>query len=102
MMQWTSVAIDYLYWDLVGALLADAIAQGAAETAARDLDILEQRLDTSAYLAGQAISLADLFVAPMVAFAESKDSRFAPGERIALKRWLAAMTSRESFKATAG
>lgn len=102
MMQWISVAIDYLYRDIVGALIADTIAQGAAEAAAQDLEILEQRLAKSAYLAGDAISLADLFVAPMVAFAESKDSRFAPGERVALKRWLANMTSRESFKATAG
>jgi glutathione S-transferase len=101
MMQWISVAIDYLYRDLVGALLADALAEGAAMTAARDLDILEQRLSKSAYLAGDAISLADLFVAPRVAFAEGKDGRFAPGERGALKRWLEAMTSRESFKATA-
>jgi glutathione S-transferase len=101
-MQWVSVAIDYLYRDLVGALLADAIAGGAAEVAARDLDILEQRLAKSAYLGGDSISLADFFVAPMVAFAAGKDPRFAPGERLALKRWLAGMTSRESFKATAG
>lgn len=102
MMQWISVAIDYLYRDLVGALLADAVAEGAAEAAARDLDILDQRLAKSAYLAGDTISLADLFVAPMVAFAEGKDSRFAPGERVALKRWLTNLASRESLKATAG
>ncbi|MDX2018976.1 MAG: glutathione S-transferase family protein [Deltaproteobacteria bacterium] len=102
MMQWISVAIDYLYRDFVGALLADAIAEGATEIAARDLDILEQRLSKSPYLAGDTLSLADLFVAPMVAFAESKDARFAPRERVALKRWLGEMTSRESFKATAG
>jgi glutathione S-transferase len=101
MMQWISVAIDYLYRDLVGALLADAVAEGAAEAAARDLDILEQRLAKSAYLAGDTISLADLFVAPMVAFAEGKDPRFAPGERVALKRWLTNVASRESLKATA-
>jgi glutathione S-transferase len=102
MMQWISVAIAYLYPDLVGALLADAPAEGAAEAAARDLDILEQRLAKSAYLAGDAISLADLFVGPMVGFAESKDSRFAPGNRVELKRWLTNLASRESFKATSG
>ena len=102
MMQWISVAIDYLYRDLVRALLADAVAEGAAETAARDLDILDRGLAGSAYLAGDSISLADLFVAPMLAFAESKDPRFGPGERSELKRWLAHMTSRESFRATAG
>lgn len=102
MMQWISVAIDYLYRDLVGALLADVIVDGAAEAAARDLDILERRLAQSAYLGGDAISLADFIVAPMVAFAEAKDPRFAPGERVALKRWFANITSRESFMATVG
>ncbi|MCC6998935.1 MAG: glutathione S-transferase family protein [Deltaproteobacteria bacterium] len=102
MMQWISVAIDYLYRDLVAALLADAVAEGAAEAAARDLDVLEQRLAGSAYLAGDALSLADLFVVPMVAFAASKDVRFAPGDRVALARWLATMTARDSLLATAG
>jgi glutathione S-transferase len=101
MMQWISVAIDYLYRDLVGGLLADTVAEGVVEAAARDLDVLERRLAASAYLAGGAVSLGDLFVAPMVDFAANKDARFAPGERSALKQWLASMNSRESFRSTA-
>jgi len=102
MMQWISVAMDYLYRDLVAALLVDTIPDDAAHAAARDLDILEQRLTKGGYLAGDNVSLADLFVAPMVAFAEAKDPRFAPGTRAALKRWLTNMAARESLKATAG
>lgn len=100
-MQWISVAIDYLYRDLVAALLADTVTEGAVEVAARDLDVLERRLRASTHLAGDAISLADLFVAPMVDFAANRDPRFAPGERAALERWLASMAARESFKSTA-
>lgn len=101
MMQWISVANDYLYRDLVGALLEDVVPEGAAAAVARDLDILDERLARSTYLVGDAISLADLFVAPMVAFAESKGPQFGPGQRSALRRWLTNMASRESFTATA-
>jgi glutathione S-transferase len=85
----------------VGAVLADAVAEGAVEAAARDLDILGQRLSKSAYLAGDTVSLADLFFVPMVELAANKGSRFASGKRAALGRWLASMTSRKSFESTA-
>jgi glutathione S-transferase len=101
MMQWISVAIDYLYTDLVRALLEETVADGAVATAVRDLDVLERRLSASAFLAGDRLSLADLFVAPMVEFAANRDPRFVPTGHHAVVRWLASTTARESFQSTA-
>ncbi len=99
MLQWISVALHYLYPDLVTALLDTVPTAGDARVAA-DLDLLERRLAEAAFLAGPTLSLADLFVAPMLAFAIDKTGAdLAP--RRGLARWWRAVSERPSFVETA-
>jgi glutathione S-transferase len=101
MLQWASSAIDYVYADLVRSLLADTLPDGASESVRRTLVVLDEALGPNEFFAGAALSLADLFLAPMVDFAARKDAAFAPGTRKHLARWLTAMRSRTSWQATA-
>ncbi len=77
------------------------IAAGLARAAAV-LDQLERRLDAQAFLAGDAVSLADLHAAPMIAY-----FRIAPEGAQALARharlaaWWERMSERPSLRRTA-
>lgn len=95
-----SAAIDYGYRALVQVELAaagiDATQRGAA---ARVLDWLESRLDGSRHLTGEALSAADLFFAPMLAYHAAKIDAEAPfGPR--LQAWLGTIRRRPSFSDT--
>jgi glutathione S-transferase len=98
-MQWVSAAVDYFYGDLVRVLLEDTLAEGAAQKIARDLDVVDRALAENDFFAGDRPSIADLFVAPMVAFAAGKGH--GPEKRQHLARWLEAVSSRPSFTETA-
>ena len=99
-MQWVSTAIDYLYDDLVGALLAESMPEGAKQKIDRDLCVLDAALQPGPFLAGDALSLADLFIAPIIDFAASKDAVFGSTPRANLERWWKTMASRASLKGT--
>lgn len=69
MLGWVSAAIDYYYPALVAAAVEDTIDM---EQCGNLLGILDQTLAASPYLAGPELSLADLFLLPMVAFIEKQ------------------------------
>jgi len=100
MMQWISAAIDYVYDDLVRALLSDSQESGARGRVAGALDALEAGLGSREFFAS-TLSLADFFLAPMVDFAARKEPDFVRGPRRALERWLGSMQARPSMRATA-
>lgn len=101
MLQWISAAIDYAYPDLVKALLVDAPPSTAYAQAGEQLKLLDTALKHSAYFAGDRLTLADLFLYPMVEFALSKLSeKPAPG-LASLERWRSAVATRPSIKKVA-
>lgn len=101
MMQWISVAIDYVYDHLVSSLLADRLPEGAREKLSKTLDVLDEGLRSSEFFAGMELSLADLFLAPMVEFGAQRHTDWAMGKRNHLERWLSKMQCRSSLTETA-
>ncbi|MDH3701713.1 MAG: glutathione S-transferase family protein [Alphaproteobacteria bacterium] len=79
----------------------DKIAQAMPDIE-HQLSVADQTLSQSPYLAGDALSLADLFVIPIFAYLEMTPE----GDRLrdpypAVERWREAMKARPSFAATA-
>lgn len=96
-----SAACDYVYRDVVGALVhvEGAPSDAVLETARATLAPFEARLADEPFLAGDALSLADLFLFPMVDFAAAR----APSLLDSLPRlaaWRDRIGERESAKAT--
>lgn len=106
MWQWVSSAVDYLYDPLVRSALADGGDNDAAREAREvALDAVENRAAYQPFLIGDALTLADLFIVPMVAFAIAgkaggADDMLAPRPRLAA--WYEVLAARDSFKRTAG
>lgn len=102
MFGWISAQIDYLYPALVGELAKSETPAAEALAAARDcLAVFETALTANPYVAGDTLSLADLYLAPMIAFAEAHTSgpealRDMPG----LAAWQKRIWDRPSFEAT--
>ena len=102
MRQWISAANDYLYDDLVGAgLSGDEVSREALAAAEKDLAVLDEALNDNAFLAGPSVSLADLFLAPMIAYgcASGKAAEMV-NAKPHLAAWRDRMAQRDSFKAT--
>lgn len=102
MHQWISAANDYFYPDLVGAELGGGAATDEVlDRADKDLLILDAALSEGAYLAGPTVSLADLFVAPMIAYgcAQGTAANMVDAKSN-LAAWRDRMFRRDSFKAT--
>ena len=71
MFQWISAANDYFYADIVVPLAtAETPDSGVAEVARSLLQPVDRTLAAWPYLAGDELSLADLFVLPMLFYAE--------------------------------
>ncbi len=87
-----SAAIDYAYRQVV---------HGDAEAAAPVFDWLEARLDGQAWLAGAALTAADLFLAPMLAYHFAEHGRAALDSRPRLAGWYQRIAARPSFEQTA-
>lgn len=102
MRQWISAGIDYLYEDLVGAgLSGDDVTAEALAKADKDLAILDDALADAPYLSGQSVSLADLFVAPMIAYGcVSERAAALVDSKPNLAAWRERMFQRDCFKAT--
>ena len=88
-----SVAIDYAYRPVVHG--------SDAELAAKVLDIWNSRLAETPMIAGEVLSAADLFCAPMIAYhaAENGDEALYTN-RPHLKAWMDIIATRPSFKET--
>ncbi len=78
------------------ARIADALPRLAVE-----MTVLDARLGESACLAGDAVSIADFFLVPMLAyFRDTPEGQEALAGRSHIARWWEAMAARPSFAAT--
>ena len=80
---------------------SDEALAASAETLGRQLDHLDRSLQGSSHLSGDALTLADLFLAPIVFWLEkTPEGQAAIPSRAAFARWYADMQKRDSFQAT--
>lgn len=113
MWQFIGVAQSYLYpigimqlyfhnvlAGLFGMEADAAVAEQAIEPVRRSLDVLEGAL-SGGYLAGDGLSLADIYCGAMVDYiARTRDGRRLVLERSKLAAWLDGLRERPSFTAT--
>jgi glutathione S-transferase len=102
-LQWISTCSDYIYRDLVQALLkSEDPSEEELARARSDLEVIDAQLRAGPFLLGSEIFLCDLFLAPMVAFAGSGKSapHLLQGLQ-GLQTWFERIASRRSFEETA-
>lgn len=102
MLQWISVCNDYLYNDVIRVMLQSETPSAVEQaTARRDLEVVDRSLFGRKFLTGANLTLADLFLAPIVAYAMSKPCKKLFGGLESLHQWHERMAERPSFQATA-
>lgn len=104
MLQWISVANAYLYEPIVGRLgKADGAEDSALAEAVSQLRPVEAVLLESPFLAGDRLTLADLFLLPMLLYAGDvfDDSRLH-ASLPALGGWLERLRERPGVRRTEG
>ncbi|MBK7584160.1 MAG: glutathione S-transferase family protein [Myxococcales bacterium] len=99
MLQWVSACIDYIYPDVVTPFHETASGE-LREKARAHLSAMDKALDQSAFLAGDTLSLADLFAYPMVEYCAAKAGAEVGQGMDNLARWRAAIAKRESARET--
>jgi glutathione S-transferase len=100
MRTWMAVTGDYLFRDVVRSIPRDRPPSDAELTTARTaLERAEQLVGGGPYLAGRALSLADLYLAPQLANCREKAPQILDGLE-ALGAWQALVGQRESFRRT--
>lgn len=107
---WISMVNDSFYQTIIRDIvlprfgiipLDEARIAQAGEKLERLLQIAEQTLQTSPYLAGDQLTLADLFLAPILFWLEKTPEGQARLPKCpALGRWYQAISERKSFGAT--
>lgn len=114
MRQWMNVIDNYLYPDVVGTLVWQRVVnpklgEPCDEQAVRDglpavrkqFGLLEEALAERTWLAGDNASLADFYLAPIMAYVAltpEAESLFSAHPNVA--RWWGAMQKRDSFRKT--
>ena len=102
MLAWITASMDYVHGTLLRPFLdADALSEDQLAAARGNLEIVDKALSKGPFLMGGALTLADLYLAPMVAFAEGQ----AQFEELTkglggLARWREAVWTRDSFQQT--
>lgn len=112
--QWISATSDYLYDSMITGLVTqrlvapmdgqlpneDIVSEHSA-IMREHLGVIDEILCRSRYLAGGTMTLADLFLVPLIYWIEkTPEGEEALDMYPTLKRWFHAMAGRESFKAT--
>lgn len=99
MWQLVSAANAYMYGSFVQAMAGNDKPSGISDDARRSFDVLERAASESRYLIGDAPTLADLFVMPMIGFYV----RMVDGGEGVLQRWphVAAWFKRMTTRASA-
>lgn len=114
MIQWASVTADCAYqvmirelvWQCIvvpmqGGRADEAIVKAAVPKLDRQLAIYDKALSDSPWLAGNALTVADLFFAPILFYVmATPEGQAALKNRAAIMRWFGAIAERPSFKAT--
>jgi len=98
MLQWASVAVDYVYEDLVSRLLGDDTDAESIAAAGEQLKLLDAGLGDGPYFAGDRLSIADLMLYPMVSHAISHLGQSTLNGLPALCRWHSMISDRPSAK----
>ncbi len=103
MLQWVSAVNDYVYPDVVRALLKeDGPTEEEFANARGRLEPFNAALSKSEWLAGEDLSLADLFLAPIDAFAEEALTATGSLDGLdGLAAWRERVRARPSFERTA-
>jgi glutathione S-transferase len=100
MRTWMSLCSDYLFRDVVRAIPRDrSPTDDELTTARRALERAEGLVGGDPFLAGDALTLADLYLAPQLANCEEKAPELLEGLD-ALVTWSRRMSERESFERT--
>lgn len=114
--QWMSAVADYIYPTLVRDIIIQRIVvprrggtpdeariAAAKPMAERQILILDRFLGENPYLAGAQATLADFFLAPIIAYAAMvPDTKDLVAKAPNLSSWFTRVSNRTSFKATAG
>ncbi len=101
MWQWITSAVDYFYGPLVADTLGRDAKDPPIDPAGRDhvLDVLETGLAGHAFVVGNAVTIADFVIAPMVRFhRDAVVDENLLAKRPNLAAWSERMTARESFR----
>ncbi len=111
MQRWMSIVSDYAYPTMIRELVLprvgrrkvdDSVMRDALAESVRQLALADDELASRAWLAGAAPSLADLYLAPIVAYLMAfPDVAAALADKPNLQKWFAAIGARRSFAATA-
>lgn len=111
MMQWISVTNDYLYKTIVGCCVAErfvkpmrglepdeALIAQTLPVIENHLDVLDAALASSEFFCGDQLTLADLFLAPVIVyFAATPEGSTTLPARAAVQAWLERMASTAQF-----
>jgi glutathione S-transferase len=102
MLQWISTCSDYLYKDVVKAALKDEGANADELAAARRaLEVVDRQLQAGPFLLGNEIYLCDLFLAPMIAYAQGRKDHAELFRGLkGIAAWHDRLSSRASYSAT--
>ena len=112
--QWISAVSDYLYqvmireivlprlvWPRMGRPTDEAAVAAAVPKLKSQLAVLDAELTKSPWLAGPSLTLADLFLAPILHWVEFAPEGKAPlAAAPAVQRWRAAIGARPSYRDT--
>jgi glutathione S-transferase len=107
---WISMINDTIYQTMIRDIVLprfgiietdEAKVRAAAEKLEKQLKLVDDTLRKSTYLAGDQLTLADLFLAPILFWLEkTPEGQAALPKYAALARWYQRMSVRPSFQAT--
>ncbi|SMY08680.1 glutathione S-transferase family protein [Flavimaricola marinus] len=111
MMQWISVINEYVYESVVRSCVSErvikpmrslapdeAVIEAALPEIVRCLDVLADALAEGPYLCGEQLTLADLFLAPIMAyFSITPEGRTMLPDRPALGAWMSRMEDTPNY-----
>ncbi len=102
MLTWVTASMDYVHRTLLRPHLEAEVLTPEQLAAARgDLEVVDRALSRGPFLLGDALTLADLFLAPMVAYAEGQAQFGVLTDGLdGLLRWREAVWTRDCFRQT--
>ncbi|MCG8426812.1 MAG: glutathione S-transferase family protein [Chromatiales bacterium] len=111
MHRWISAINDYYYQTMIREIVLprfgvtevdESVIRRAADEVVNQLKVADDAVTEANYLTGKEISLADLFLAPILFWLEMvPEGQGKLSEYPSLKRWYDDMSARESFTTTA-
>lgn len=96
-----SIVMERVTKPILGKNIDEDICAQAVPKARQALSVLNKRLSVSGYLAGDGVSLADFFLAPILYyFRRMPEGQEMMPDLAALEDWYGRMAARPSFEAT--